>query len=263
LASTVQSSYLSIGETFSTSFNRIESLDSDMSSTTSALQDTLPTLAADAPLRRPLRELREQIESDKLEEYAATGLTPAKKEYEFPLNLPRTDARDKLLDKLRNGGQAEEDVDAYAAGAVVFKSPSKGLVFADMPSSKDPNALNTRPGTGNSANTSTSTTSGLRELDLNTFNPVSSIDTVPELPTQQHAEKLPLPPLKRFNTTEGRGPMLKKRGIRRTVAGNALLAERMADRENVTMPNLSASAGVGAVHPGVGRRLRSHERNGS
>jgi kinesin family protein 11 len=221
---------------------------------TGALQDTLPSLAADAHIRRPLSDLREQIESDKLEEYAATGLTPAKKDYEFPLNLPRTDAREKLLDKLRNGGGAEEESDPYAPG-VVFKSPSKGLVFADMPS-KEPGALNTRPGTANS----NGTTSSLRELDLNTFNP-TSIDTVPELP--QNSEKLPLPPMKRFNTTESKGPMMKKRGIRRTVAGNALLAERLADRENVTMPNLSASVGAGAAHPGVGRRLRSHERNGS
>jgi kinesin family protein 11 len=250
---------VSIGDTFSTSFDRVESLDTDMSEATTALQETLPSLAADAHIRRPLSDLREQIEADKLDEYAATGLTPARKQYAYPTTLPRTDGREELLDRLRNGTRSEQDSQAPRMGS---KSPSKGLVFADLPSG-EPGMLNSRPGTASS----TSTTVSLREIDPNTLtNTAPSIDFVAALPGE--TEKLHLPPMKRFNTTNSslsKGPLAKKRGVigvRRTVAGNALLAERLADRENVTMPNLSASVGAGAVHPGTGRRLRSHERNG-
>ena len=48
----------------------------------------------------------------------------------------------------------------------------------------------------------------------------------------------------------------KRGGVRSTVAGK----EALAERENLTMPNLSASVGAASLHPRVGRRLRSRDR---
>jgi kinesin family protein 11 len=258
LASTVQSSYLSIEDTFATSFSRVETLGSEISARTETIQNALPDLDADGQVRKPLGELRSQMEADSLEEYITTGLTPMRRDYNFPKTLPRTNDRDNLLAKLRGEEPSGDEAIPALEGIAGQRSPSKGLVFTDMPDATRTARLNTRPGTANS-------TSSLRELDPNMSNPVASVTdkfgkpfvASKTVPTSSDSENAPLPPLKKHQTTgaaESRAS--KKRGPRKTVAGNAL-----SDRENVTMPvNLSASVGVGTRHP-VGRRLRSHERN--
>lgn len=241
LANTVHTSYDGIGEHFKTSFARVEELDADMTAEVNELQETLPALAADSEIRRPLTELREVIENQALEEYQATGETPQRKQYDYPLSLPQTEPHDTLLARLR-GRSASMPPSPMKES----RSPSKGLVFTDT-LDEDMQLVptnSTRPGTSSSTN---SVTPSLREIDINITN------------TTMGAEKdglgvLGMPPLKRQNTTGTESKLPKKRNARVTVAG------ALGDRENLTIPNLSASVGPGA---GLGRRLRSREGSGS
>jgi kinesin family protein 11 len=243
LATTAQASYHNIEGTFAASFDRVEALKSDVFETTNALQETLPTLDVDAPVRKPLMELRERLESDKLEEYVPTGHTPARKEYQYSRTVSRTADRGLLIDRLRNGFVATEDLP---------KSPSKTRVFSD---DTDILTASTRPGTSSSSFSNSS----LRELDVNAMSGLTlpSIDVL-SIPSLK-ASATVLPSLKRPNpisaSSDSRGPSKKRGGLRSTMAVGGFL-----ERENVTMPNLSASVGMGSTHPVTGRRLRSRDR---
>lgn len=255
LANTVHTSYEGIGEHFQTSFTRVEKLDADMTDQAHELQQTLPALAADSEIRRPLTELREVIENQALEEYQATGETPQRRQYEYPLSLPQTEPHDTLLAKLRGRSASMPPSPMKADRA---RSPNKGLVFTDTPNAEEmllvPTTNNNhRP---NSSHSSTmmanSNLTSLREIDVNI--------TTSSLPAVLSGEKdgvgaLGMPPLKRQHTTgSAESKLPKKRGLRNTVAG------AVGDRENLTLPNLGASVGTGG---GMGRRLRSREGSGT
>lgn len=245
LAATAQMSYENIECTFAASFDRVESLKSDVFETTNAIQDTLPVLDADAPVRKPLNELRRRIESDKLEEYIPTGETPKAKEYQYQRTIHRTADRAVLLDRLHNGFVAPEDLP---------KSPSKAMVFAD---NAEALKSNTRPGSSNSVQ---SNSSSLRELDINALGGLNlpSIESLSR-PTLKASMTIGPPSLKRSNPvnaySEAKVPSKKRGGLRSTMAVGGYM-----ENENVTMPNLSASVGMGSTHPGIGRRLRSRDR---
>jgi kinesin family protein 11 len=263
----VQASYANIKGTFETSFARVDALGADVARTAAALQGTLPALAAaDSALRRPLAELRARIEAEGLQEYAATGKTPARRAYAFPTALPRTDGREALLARLRvegGGADPEEDEESRRSQFGPSRgSPGKGFVLADGPRAGGP-LLNRRAGSttifsaGAAAAAAVAAGGGggamlLREISANTL-------AMPPPILEAGAGEDALPPLKKLHVGGGGFPAdaKRKRGARTTVAG----LRALGDRENVTLPNLSASVGVGAVHPGVGRRLRSHERN--
>lgn len=224
----------------------MEELDADMTAQAHDLQETLPSLSADSEIRRPLTELREVIENQALEEYQATGETPQRKQYDYPLSLPQTEPHDTLLAKLR-GRSASMPPSPMKES----RSPNKGLVFTDT-TSEDmllvPATGITRPGTASSTS-SNHLTPSLREIDVNI--------TASSLPLEKDGlGALGMPPLKRQHTTGPESKLPKKRGARVTVAG----ANNLGDRENLTMPNLSASVGPGS---GMGRRLRSREGSGS
>ncbi|KAF2815125.1 kinesin-domain-containing protein [Mytilinidion resinicola] len=257
LAANVQSSYSSIDEHFSTSFDRVKELDTDMASHTSALQSMLPQLASDAEIRAPLRDLRAGIEDQTLFEYVPTGETPQRMQYAFPSTLPRTEPHDSLLSRLR--GRPESGSDSN-------RSPTKGMVFNDPVSS--PTELigsnlfaastNIRPSSATSAGTAPS----LRELDVNIVTgDLSTSASASTLATPSELDKVSMPPLKRQNTNAGvidggisKLPMksMNKKGTRKTVAG-AGMGPGVGDRENLPVVNFSASVGPGR------RRLRSHE----
>jgi kinesin family protein 11 len=249
LANTVHTSYSAIGSHFETSFTRVEELDADMATQTHTLQETLPSLAADSEIRRPLTELREVIENQALEEYQATGETPQRKQYEYPLSLPQTESHDTLLAKLRGRSAS------MPPSPVKHRSPSKGLVFTDTLDEEMalvPTKTNTRPTSSHSSGNSLLTVpSSLREIDINI--------TGAALGGGGGVEKdalgaLGMPPLKKQHTTGSESKLPKKRGVRNTVLGT------VGDRENLTMPNLSASTEPGNS---MGRRLRSREGSGS
>lgn len=248
LSSTVQSSYSSIGDHLSTSFARVEALDSDMAAETAALRGMLPTLASNAEIRAPLKELRDEIESQTLLEYIPTGETPMRTNYAYPSNLPRTEGHEFLISRLRGRSDSSSDP---------TRSPSKGMVFNDahtegLTFGAPTTVSKVRPTSSTSSTTVTSTSSSLRELDIN----VVAQDAASTAPTENVSTAMP--PLKKQNTNgsnhggsysaESKLPM--KKGARMTVAGVGL---GVGDRENLPVSaNFSASVGPG------GRKLRSH-----
>ncbi|KAF2837065.1 kinesin family protein-like protein [Patellaria atrata CBS 101060] len=230
MSANVQASYTSIGDHFSTSFKRVQDLDSDMTSRTAELKATLPNLGADSEIREPLRSLREEIESRNLVEYAPTGETPQRVQYSFPTTLPRTEGHDIIISKMRDRALSSSDNMPSPS-----KSPSKSRIFTDVKSDDEVSLVRPRPGSAGSA-----PSTSLRELDANATAGALN-DSV----------MMMMPPMKRQNTVgvgmekvESKLPMKKGR---MTVAGLGGLG----DRENLT-PNFSASVG-----PGTGRSLRS------
>ncbi|KAK4983797.1 Kinesin-related motor protein [Elasticomyces elasticus] len=239
LESDVHHSYDSIGEHLQTSYNRVEGLDEDMRDRTAALRNTLPSLAAESDIRQPLHDLRSQMEASAIVEYVPTGETPMKMQYTYTSSLPRTEAHESLIDRMRSGTISEErrsPIKVNSSPRKAQSSPCKGLIFADPPLSPSKPA-EARPA---SAGALAAQTNSLREIDPNVATQAPIVAT--------EGESKPLaPPLKRHNTngisvSQVESKLPTKRGARATVAG---LAE---GRENM----LGASVG-----PAGARRLRS------
>jgi kinesin family member 11 len=253
LSATVQSSYTSIGDHLSTSFTRVQSLDADVAAQTTAIKDTLPTLSEGATIRAPLNELREAVTKQNLIEYNPTGETPQRITYSIPAELPRTEAHETLLSRLRD----------RPASSDANRSPSKGLVFNDATNSTvSPDDLFSSTLSKPSFSRSISANSGpgmsgpglsLRELDVN----VVSQDVVPLASPSDLVASATTQVLKKQNRGDGGDTKLpmKKMMARKTVAGAFGASQGPSDRENLTITNFSASIGPGVAG---GRRLRSH-----
>ncbi|KAF2484122.1 P-loop containing nucleoside triphosphate hydrolase protein [Neohortaea acidophila] len=291
LASNVEESYQSIGTHFDTSYNRTQALEKDMRNHSNGLEASTASLHEDGDIRQPLRHLREDVASAIIEEYTATGETPAKTHYSYPTALPRTEPHEVLLDRMRGGsgaGTAQQPqlpsslrspkksprknnaASPYKARSSPVKpssSPVKPLVLADTPP-----PLNLQLPASDRPQTSHS----LRELDVNItatagLSSTTSADAEGGVDATLGAggkESKILAPhlLRRQNTNPtlsssqmmeggagaGRLPVAKRSAAARmTVAGVA------EGRENAVphgaAVNLSASIGPG----GVARRLRS------
>lgn len=251
LSSTVQASYSSIGEHLSSSFERVQSLEADVSAQAGTLKNTLPSLGADADIRAPLHELRENISSQNLIEYNPTGETPQRVSYQIPSNLPRTEAHENLLSRLRDRPTTSDNTS---------RSPSKQPIFNDatntLPSPSDMFKLSTtaKPvfsrsvSASSHAHTISLGTTSLRELDVNIVAQESHTQPLPLISHSSDNMVMAAPPNKkqRGNTDDGSKLPMKK--MRKTVAG-------IADRENLSITNFANSVGPGVT--GV-RRLRSH-----
>ena len=250
LSSTVAASYSSIGDHLSSTFDRVQSLESDMSAQAGALKDTLPALAADADIRVPLHELRDVIGNQSLIEYDPTGQTPQRVNYTIPSNLPRTEAHENILSRLRDRPTTSEST---------TRSPSKQPIFNDatntLPSPTDMfNVSLNKPTFSRSisahAHTISSLPTGtsLRELDVNIFAQEAHTQPLPLVSQSSDSLVMAVPPSKKQRPNEeSKLPMKKMRKTVHAVAGDR------GDRENIT--NFSSSVGPGLA---AGRRLRSH-----
>lgn len=99
LSSTVENSYNSIGNHFTSSFDRVHTLGNEMAAQTTIIKETLSPVYS--TLHEPLAELRQHIIGAKLKEYTPTGETPQKQQYTYPNNLPRTAPREQLINHMR------------------------------------------------------------------------------------------------------------------------------------------------------------------
>jgi kinesin family protein 11 len=251
LSTTVQESYSSIGEHLSSSFERVQSLEADVSAQAGTLRNTLPTLGAEADIRAPLHELRENIGSQNLIEYNPTGETPQRVAYQIPSNLPRTEAHDNLLSRLRDRPTTSDNT---------TRSPSKQPIFNDatntLPSPSDMFKLSTaKPifqrsiSASSHAHTITIGTTSLRELDVNIVAQESHTQPLPLVSQSSDSMVMAAPPNKKQRNNPDDGSKLPMKKMRKTVAGG------MADRENLSITNFANSVGPGVA--GI-RRLRSH-----
>ncbi|KAK0315344.1 Kinesin- motor protein [Friedmanniomyces endolithicus] len=176
LAGGVQQSYSSIGKHFETSYQRVKTLDGDISERAGSLQSTLADLAAEGDVRQALSLLRSESSTAHIAEYVATGETPAKTQYSYTTTLPRTEAHQTLLNRMRgietrpsSPIKRSPSKLARASPSKPPSSPSKTPIFTDTPpalaSQPHPaSAPATRP---TSASASASSHPSLRELDAN------------------------------------------------------------------------------------------------
>lgn len=244
LSSTVQASYSSIGEHLSTSFARVQAIQSDVSAQATALKETLPALDADGDIRAPLQELRDAVGQQNLLEYNPTGETPQRVSYTIPDKLPRTEAHEALLSRLRDR-PAPSDT----------RSPTKGLVFNDTISLDSDNVFDpiakpnfARPVSAHANSSNLPLGTSLRELDVNV---VAQENHTAPLPIISHSDTMAAaaPPLKK-QRSEADTKLPMKKMTRKTVGG-----EGKGDRENLTITTFNSSIGPGMAK---GRRLRSH-----
>ncbi|KAI0538959.1 P-loop containing nucleoside triphosphate hydrolase protein [Xylaria digitata] len=128
LSGTVEDSYTSIGDHFKTTYARVEKLGSEMDMDIKTAEEILEPLSSN--VCQPLADLREDISSTVIREYQPTGDTPQKVTYEYPTELPRTQAHTSLIAKL-NGDS----------------SPSKAAVFMDTDTTREENRSPSRPAT--------------------------------------------------------------------------------------------------------------------
>jgi kinesin family protein 11 len=249
LSSTVAASYSSIGEHLSSSFDRVQSLEADVSAQAGELKDTLPTLSADAVIRAPLHELRENIGSQNIIEYNPTGETPQRVSYQIPSNLPRTEDHDNLLARLRD----------RPASADATRSPTKQPIFNDATNSTSPDMFKlstvSKPQFSRSVSASShahtitlGTGASLRELDVNVVAQESHTQPLPLVSLSSDSMVMAAPPNKKHRGNADDGTKLPLKKMRKTVAG-------IADRENLSITNFANSVGPGTA---ASRRLRSH-----
>ncbi|KAK5145134.1 Kinesin-related motor protein [Rachicladosporium monterosium] len=287
LAGGVQESYSSIGKHFETSYQRVKTLDGDISERAGSLQSTLADLAAEGDVRQALDLLRSESSSARIAEYVATGETPAKTQYSYTTTLPRTEAHQTLLNRMRgietrpsSPTKRSPSKLARASPSKPPSSPSKTTIFTDTPPTNTTQLHSaSAPATRPTPSASASANPSLRELDANAAITSAAAaglaappGTLPARPTislgsggaESGAEsKVLAPSLKRQQTNpleraqggalESKVPSLGGRGgLRATIAG----VGRGEGRENVPPSSLLGGGSGGGVGAG-GRRLRS------
>lgn len=171
MASNVRQSYSNVQEKFGGFGERVDQLQNDTA------QDKDSLLEVAAPLtdevRNPLSALRTNIQARPLKEYVATGVTPAKRPYEYPTTLPQTESHDALVARLRNSKQLKdlpfggEDKVTPLNSSSPTASPSKGFVYNDAEDEVGPELPAPTPAPAPAPVTTTPSNTGLREVDAN------------------------------------------------------------------------------------------------
>ena len=237
LGSSVKESYSSFGNHLVSSQDHVRQIDASMTDHCSILQASLSPLTTN--LRQPLSDLRTGISATHLTEYAPTGVTPRKVQYQYPTTLPRTESHDRLLTNPSHN----------CAGTLLSElpdgppSPTKSLIYNDAP---DDEVALVRPVSADGALRPPHR--GLQEVSMNIHTALSrnsdplslSTSIKPEIDNFSSSLMGP-PPLKRHATMDSKLPT----GLR-GVKGGALRAE---GRENL----------IPMTGGGGGRRLRSSQ----
>lgn len=175
MASNVRQSYSTVQEQFGGFGERVDQLQNDTA------QDRDSLLEVAAPLtnevRNPLSTLRMNIQARPLKEYVATGVTPAKRSYEYPTTLPQTESHEALVARLRNSKQLRdlpfggEDKVTPLNSSSPTASPSKGFVYNDTENDVGPEPPAPTPAPAPAPApapvTTTPSNTRLREVDAN------------------------------------------------------------------------------------------------
>lgn len=215
---------------------RIGRLQEDNNMNTKELDQSTASLQDE--VRQPLIDLRANIQSNPMKEYLPTGVTPQKRRYEYPSDLPRTEPHEGLRTRHRVSKQftalpfSEVPLPPPLPESPAAASPSKSYVYSDAAEEV------THPSSSSAPPSNT----GLREVDVNVARPVgydeddsSSKPGTPAAPPildldeTPEKDELEQPPLKRrrsasTNPVESKLPqkMLSKK-----------MAGMMEGRENV------------------------------
>lgn len=174
LSSTVEQSFGNISNHFKVTFDRVKDLGEEMETETEEMQDGLEPLTQE--LCKPLSNLRKDIESTNIKEYQPTGATPMKMQYQYPTNLPRTEAHEALLANMKDESTPTKPV-------------SESMVFSDIDNPdlhrSPPARQSTRMSTLSMISEMPPFTMSLREVNPNTtsnltFDPSASIMSINE-----------------------------------------------------------------------------------
>lgn len=254
LGHTVKQSYLSIAEYMGESADRTQAFSGDVHDYMSETRAAVEPLTQNVQV--PLAELRCDIISSSLGEYAPTGMTPQKAAYSYPKSLPRTRAHDKLVANFRGQTVPESPekprqkqdpldiTDLTNADDILRPRPtcsSKGEVFTDAAPADEGVAYVASPPGFTREHTSRPASAsgpdrGLREVDIN----IAEVNTTTRSGRKDLARDTQARPYKKQNVegtfSQSVGPGSKPG--KRMVIG---LAE---GRENVP---LAASGGNGRV----------------
>ncbi|EAW20878.1 putative kinesin family protein (BimC) [Aspergillus fischeri NRRL 181] len=259
MASNAQQSYAAYEEHLASSRDRITCLQEDANQQMEGLQEL--TLPLSDEVQKPLSELRTNMRERPLQEYIPTGITPQKRRYEYPTTLPRTEAHDALVKRMRTSKElealpfsnAEPSASVSSLDSSTRGTPSKGFVYHDV---EDEVGAQQPPST-----TATPSNTGLREVDANIVAKQLACDTDDDstatqskssiaangrasLSTDKPAgiEEADAPPAKRHCSSSGvTDNKLPQKMLTKKMAG------MMEGRENVPLPGSR------------GRRLRSQQ----
>ncbi|KAJ9224971.1 hypothetical protein DTO027B5_2457 [Paecilomyces variotii] len=180
LSANVRESYSSLREHFTGFGDRARGFQEDINRQKNTVEESAVPLSDG--VRKPLAELRTNIQNAPMAEYTVTGETPQKSHYEYPSKLPRTESHEALLARRRKSYQSsvsptkkqqsplkqqqpllsplESEEDAVAPlGGPLLGSPSKTLVYNDL--EDEVGSLPPPTTAGTPSNT------GLREVDIN------------------------------------------------------------------------------------------------
>ncbi|KAL7620208.1 Kinesin- motor protein [Parahypoxylon ruwenzoriense] len=128
LSGTIQNSYASINKHFKTTCSRVQDLGSEMDTDIITAQNSLEPLPE--YLCQPLSDLREDINNTVIQEYQPTGETPQKRNYEYPTQLPHTEAHDTLLRRLNSEATPSKKAKVFSDADPALlenRSPSRRL----------------------------------------------------------------------------------------------------------------------------------------
>ncbi|EAQ93720.1 hypothetical protein CHGG_01955 [Chaetomium globosum CBS 148.51] len=233
LNTTVEQSFNNISGHFKETFGRVQTLGEEMKADAETLENALEPL--DENICQPLSELRDSVQKTELAEYEPTGESPEKTKYDYPTELPRTDAHELLLAAMRESPTRNSSNNSpYPPSTIVL--PDINLTPVRSP---------TRPATSDSHHSE-----GLREVDPNlasatkatTGGAVMMFDAAPNMLSPSPAAAgagaggeiaTPLPLLKPTTNARARASRLAKR-----VGGMGAVAE---GAENLPPPAMRSS----------------------
>lgn len=221
LSTTARNSYDNIGTHFDVSYGRIHSIGAEMSTQTGSVRQTLATL--DTTFRQPLAELRDNIASTQMTEYAPTGETPQKTQYLYTSKLPKTDSHEVLLATMR--GETITQVNPSPTKSIIFHDPESPILDGEVQSVTVPISLHE----------SVAASTSLREIDIN-VNRAQSLNILEKV-YEPHTENIKSETLGLQKTF--------KQSISRTGSAGKIprVGTSRSSKENVPLGNLGTSNG--------------------
>ncbi|RSM12214.1 hypothetical protein CDV31_006420 [Fusarium ambrosium] len=186
LSNTVEESFGNISAHFKSTFDRVKNLGEEMELDLGDLQDGLEPL--NDQLCQPLANLREDISGTTLQEYQPTGDTPAKVQYHYPTDLPRTEPHDLIISRIDEMPTPTKERD---------NERDTTIVFADLDSQKMMTSPPRPPPRASNASAPDGSTLGMSLREVNPNLTTGSINFNPRVSTMSMPPERTMPLFKR------------------------------------------------------------------
>lgn len=195
LSETVEKSFSNISTHFTKTFDRVRNLGDDMEADSQKLKGALVPLGEN--ICRPLSNLRDDINSTALREYEPTGETPEKKSYQYPTELPRTEAPEVLVAGLHDAPSPSKaapvifnDLDLLGSPSSMPQAPSPRSSHSRNTISMSLREVNPNLTTGNILLDPSASTMSMPAIQENTTMPLFKRSTTSmKPPVTRHAKK--------------------------------------------------------------------------